>query len=349
MEKVYIAAGGTGGHINAALSVGEEFSSDFDVHYVSGLRYLDIKLFANVDVTHIKSQPLRTKNPIKLSLNLLKNFYSFFQLYWKFLTNRPKAVIGAGGYVCGPTLMAAKLLLIPIFIIEQNAVMGLTNRLLAKVANLIFLNFKNTKGLVATDKKIRVVGNPIRREIQFPKALESNTLNILIFGGSLGAAQINEVIFQIIERGFEFPVKIVHQVGKDGLKNIQVPEGIAYEQLEYIDDMQQAYANSHIIIARSGASTVSELRVVKRPTIIIPFPHATDNHQYYNALNLKEENLFPVEILDYNKSVDELSQEVYDALIRLRNARDWERVSASSETPAAELIKNEILSYVRNK
>lgn len=352
METVYLVAGGTGGHINAALSVGEEFKNDFKVRYISGLRHLDKKLFAGEQVEHIQSQPLRTKNPIKLVINLFKNFYSFIKIIFLFLFDRPLAVIGAGGYVCGPTLMAAKILFIPIFIIEQNAVMGLTNKLLSKVSNLIFLNFNKTKG-VAPSSKIKVVGNPIRKQIEFSPLKLEGSLNLLVFGGSLGASQINQVVFRLLEMDFPFPIKILHQVGKDALTKHQGEGNVEYQQLEYIDDMQSAYRNSHIVLSRSGASTVSELRVVKRPTIIIPFPHATDNHQYFNALNLKEESLFPVEILDFKKDHELLSKEVFDTIKKLQQtiSSELENKQVAPENlpqqSSAEIIKKEVLSYVR--
>lgn len=351
MPIVYLVAGGTGGHINAALSVGEEFQSEFDVRYISGLRYLDKKLFKGQNVTHIQSQPLRTKNPVKLILNIFKNLFSFICLFFLFLFERPIAVIGAGGYVCGPTLMAAKILLIPIFIIEQNAIMGLTNRLLSKFSNLIFLNFKETKG-VKNQHKTKVVGNPIRKNIQFEKPADYSELDLLVFGGSLGAQQINQVIYKLIEKDFSFKLNVFHQVGKDSLSQTKTSLNVSYKQVEYIEDMQSAYAKSHIILARSGASTVSELRVVKRPSIIIPFPHATDNHQYYNALNLKNESHFPVEILDYNKSIDELTEAVYDALVSLKpeieSIIEKNSLDDSSSESASAVIKREVLANVRH-
>ena len=114
MKKVYIVAGGTGGHINAALAMAEELEKDFDIHFLSGTRYLDKKLFKGKKVTHLASRPLRTKNPIQLFINFFLNALIFLNILFSYISHRPSFVIGAGGYICGPTLLAAKMLWIPI-------------------------------------------------------------------------------------------------------------------------------------------------------------------------------------------------------------------------------------------
>jgi UDP-N-acetylglucosamine--N-acetylmuramyl-(pentapeptide) pyrophosphoryl-undecaprenol N-acetylglucosamine transferase len=314
-NKVYLAAGGTGGHINAALSMGEYFKDKYEIKYFSGTRYLDYKLFKNKNVVHLDSKPLRTKNPFVLILNMTKNLFIFTKLIVSFVVNRPKFVVGAGGYVCGPTLMSAWILGVPVFIIEQNAVMGLTNKILSKFAKKIFVNFKETKGLEGSLKVIDT-GNPINNNIKFKKQkIEKETMKLLIFGGSLGAEQINEAVTILLKKLPEFKLKIKHQVGKNKKTNISnTTKNIEYEQLEYIDDMEQAYDWSNIILARAGASTVSELRVVKKPTILIPYPAATDNHQYHNAILLKKESTFSVDVLNQKLEKDDLAKEIWKSL-----------------------------------
>jgi UDP-N-acetylglucosamine--N-acetylmuramyl-(pentapeptide) pyrophosphoryl-undecaprenol N-acetylglucosamine transferase len=228
-----------------------------------------------------------------------------------FIIDRPKFVIGAGGYVCGPTLMSAWILGVPVFIIEQNAVMGLTNKLLSKIAKRIFVNFKETKGLENTKKVIKS-GNPINNKIEFsPQEVEEGVLKILIFGGSLGAEQINEGIISLISKNPNFKLKIKHQVGKDKiLENIIKSENVEYEQVEYIENMEFAYKWCNVIIARAGASTISELRVVKKPCLLIPYPLATDNHQYYNATLLKEESEFYVDVIDQTLYKEALADKI---------------------------------------
>ena len=348
MKKVYISAGGTGGHINAALSVGQELEKkSYSVEYISGERYLDFQLFKGKTCHHIKSKPLRVKNPLRIIMNLFSNLLVFGELIGLYLKNKPSFVIGAGGYVCGPSLLAAKLIGKPIFIIEQNAVVGLTNKILASISNLIFTNFEKTKGLKQSPKIVKT-GNPIRSSIiESKNELTESTIKILIFGGSLGATQINQTIEELFQIWEGQALEIIHQVGKGNMFETSIPSNVKYTQFEYLEDMNKYYSWSNIIISRAGASTISELRVVKRPTIIIPFPAATDNHQFFNALELKEENSSYIAILDHNKKSKELASLVKNELENIvQNNLFYQNVSESEF--ASEKIITEVEKYVRS-
>lgn len=300
MKKAVLVAGGTGGHINAALAIGEALIAEgWDIQYLTGKRSLDYKLFQGQKVHHLNSRPLRTNNPIKLLSNVLLNFLSFFSILKTFSLDRPKFIVGAGGYVCGPSLLAGYLLAIPVFIIEQNAVMGLTNRILGWFSRAIFVHFSKTQGLSPyLAKKVRVVGNPTRKAIQpVPlKSLEGN-LKVLVFGGSLGALQINKVIFDILKAPLVVHLTIHHQLGSD-VKLPEIQSEVSYVPMNYIENMQKEYEWCDVIIARAGASTVSELAIIKKPVLIFPYPAATDNHQVFNAKIFQEEADFTVEVLD---------------------------------------------------
>lgn len=295
------AAGGTGGHINAALSIGEAYKEkNYDVLYLTGKRHLDYKLLVSEAVVHLDSRPLRTNNPFTLIKNILLNIKSFFGILFLFIKRRPEVIVGAGGYVCGPSLVAGYLLRIPVFIIEQNAFMGLTNRLLGWISTKIFVHFTKTRGLSERLKsKVFVVGNPTRKSIQAVSHYPISTpLKILVFGGSLGAKQINEVIFELLQDPEISQVEIHHQIGSDQATPIPYNESVKYVPMAYIDHIQKEYEWCDMVIARSGASTVSELAIIKKPTLIFPFPQATDNHQWFNAQIFKEESDFEVEVLD---------------------------------------------------
>lgn len=309
-----LVAGGTGGHINAAIALGERLQAQgFDIDYLTGQRPLDYKLFKNKSVTHLSSWPLRTKNPFKLVLSLVRNFIVFLQILKRFSERKPDFVIGAGGYVCGPTLLAAKLLGRPIFIIEQNAVMGVTNRYLARVANLIFVHFKNTKNLPeGLADKTKVVGNPIRQSIQYQQPLAPHRpLRVLVFGGSLGATQINNALDAYLKKNPQIELDIVHQTGSD--ENLSSDPRI--RKFKYLDEIQVNYNWCDVIVARAGASTVAELRIVAKPALLIPFPAATDNHQWWNALSLRDENRFKVEVFDPKESTEKLLEQI-DGFLR---------------------------------
>ncbi len=300
MSYVVLVAGGTGGHINAAIAVGEALVSEGrEVHYITGRRSLDYQLFKGYKVSHLNSRPLRTTNPIQLFQNIVMNLLSFFSVLVKFIKYRPKVVLGAGGYVCGPTLLAGFLLRIPVFIIEQNAVMGLTNKILGWISTSIFVHFSKTLGLSKRLlKKVRVVGNPTRKSIRpvQPKSFDGE-LKVLVFGGSLGALQINKVIWDILKEPSVEKLIIHHQLGGD-VSSPEISTTVHYVPMNYIDNMQKEYEWCDVIISRAGASTVSELAIIKKPVLIFPYPAATDNHQVYNARIFQEESDFTVEILD---------------------------------------------------
>jgi UDP-N-acetylglucosamine--N-acetylmuramyl-(pentapeptide) pyrophosphoryl-undecaprenol N-acetylglucosamine transferase len=285
-KKVILVAGGTGGHINAALAIGSEFEkNNFETIYISGQRYLDYQILKNSKskVYNLNAMALRFKHPIKVIKSLFINTVLFFKGLKLISSHDPNIVIGTGGYICGPILLAAKVLGRKTAIVEQNAVMGITNRLLQNIVDKIFINFEQTKYL-KKNKNIVVSGNPIRSEILRTKIEVGNFFNILVFGGSLGAGQINKAIKTLIESGSLAGVAVFHQVGKDNVDtSIKMKSTIKYHQVEYIDDMQSAYSKSNLIICRSGASTISELEVVSRPVVFIPFAAASDNHQFYNA------------------------------------------------------------------
>lgn len=300
MKYAVLVAGGTGGHINAAIAVGEALKEEnFEIQYLTGKRSLDYKLFKGQSVRHLDSKPLRTKNPLELLKNFLKNFLSFITIFVFFMKKRPQFIVGAGGYVCGPTLLAGFLQFIPVFIIEQNAVMGLTNKILGWISTRIFVHFTETRGLSpALTKKVSVVGNPTRKAIQpTPMREPSGNLKVLVFGGSLGATQINNVIFDIVTDAPFSDLSIHHQIGGDQ-KVPEIQTNIDYVPMNYIDQIQNEYEWCDVIIARSGASTVSELAIIKKPVLIFPYPQATDNHQFFNAQIFKKEADFTVEVLD---------------------------------------------------
>ena len=310
MKKIIVVAGGTGGHINAALAIGEKFrSKDYDVHYISGTRPLDIKLYSGQSVTHLNATALVGKSPLFMLKSLFFNSLVFAKCFLKFLLSRPKFAIGAGGYICGPVLGAAWILRVPVYILEQNSVMGMTNKLLSRISKRIFLNFEKTINFERSSNSV-VVGNPIRSDIVYREQVKGDSVNVLVFGGSLGADQINNALFELMKDYKGKKLNIRHQVGLGNLSHqSEVSDLINYEQREYLDDMASDYQWANIIICRAGASTVSELRIMKRPVIIIPYPGHSDRHQFHNAQNLKEEDAFFVSILD-KRDARELAHQI---------------------------------------
>jgi UDP-N-acetylglucosamine--N-acetylmuramyl-(pentapeptide) pyrophosphoryl-undecaprenol N-acetylglucosamine transferase len=339
-KSIVICAGGTGGHINAALSLGEIFSSDYKVSYITGTRILDYKLFENQDVWHLNGKPLRSKNPLTLLKNTLNNLFVFLKILVSYMKSKPEFVIGTGGYICGPSLLVAKCLFIPTFIVEQNAAAGLTNKILAKISNLIFVSFENTIG-INKSKRVILSGNPIRSEIKYSEIIITNRINVLIFGGSLGAKQLEKTAGKLAT---DTSLNIKHQVGLSNINHVKTDN---YEQLEYIDDMQGIYNWSNIVIARSGASTISELEIVKRPTIFVPYQYATDNHQELNALALKERASFYIKIIDSKQSEELIANNIVEAIKKVKEENLFISLENNKVESAAMIIKESICEYLR--
>lgn len=324
-------AGGTGGHINAALAIGEFFQKEGrDVFYITGQRKLDYKIFSPVKETvlHIPARPLLAKNIFYQLWSVLLNTWCFYKCFFYFLYDRPQGVLGCGGYVCGPTLLAAFILRIPIAILEQNAVLGFTNKVLSYIAPKIFVNY-DLVHLQASQKVIKV-GNPIRsRLINYKRtAKKGEKINILIFGGSLGARDFNQIVIDLVNWDGGLELSLRHQVG---LKQNFIIEKKKheYEQYEYLVEIEKDYDWADFIICRAGASSLSELQLVKKPCVLIPYPHAAGNHQYYNARSFCEEISVPTLLLqEINEvgieKIKEFIKEHREDIFKIHPEENWE-------------------------
>ena len=258
----------------------------------------------------IKMKGVRGKGLISWLSIPFKLLYAIIESLFFIHKEGPKYLILMGGYVCFPIAIAGKIMGVKIIIHEQNAIPGLSNKLLAFIAQKIFLGFKNNL------KNSIVVGNPIRENLyKVTDPVErfkgrKGPLRILIFGGSLGARKFNELLPAILSKvAKKKDLQITHQSG-DFYYNFLLREYEKYQikakPIKYIQDMEKNYAWADIVIARSGALTVSELAEVGVASILIPFPYAVDNHQYFNAKVLN--NRDGAKIIMEHKIEDELEE-----------------------------------------
>ena len=308
---IYLVAGGTGGHINAAIALSEKLPH-YKTQFISSDRKIDKRILKNYPAWHLPAKALKGRGLVETVINLLWNLYVFFNVFFKALFSRPELAIGLGGFICGPVLFACYLLRIKVYTVEQNSVMGLANKALVPMSQKVFTHFENTIGFPKRfENKIIKAGNPIRSSIHYSFKPRGDEFNILIFGGSLGAREINECVEKVFKTDRSFKINIRHQVGQGNEMKIQTGANINYEQVDYIDDIDQAYAWCDLIISRGGASTISELKIVKKPVFIFPYPHS-DQHQKFNALNLQKESSFDVEFVeigdDFNKKCEKLNE-----------------------------------------
>jgi len=341
-HRLVLVAGGTGGHINAAIALGEEAKKhNFDVLYFSGDRYLDHQLLKKYGANHVNVLGLRYKNPFKVVKSICLNILGFLKLILVMQKIKPSIVIGTGGYVCGSVLLAGRIFTKNIYILEQNSFLGLTNRMLQVFAKKIFTNFKQTKYLNKNMlHKVVHVGNPIREMIQTnSEEISRLQVNILVFGGSLGAKQVNEFVKILVAK---IPkdwgkIKIIHQVGKGARFDLQAPDHIEYLQYEYLDPMASYYIWADLIVARAGASSLSEFEVVEAPCYLIPFEAATDNHQELNAQIFKEEVNFPVKIFDRESSIE---KNVDDLILFYQNNKSYSKPKIFKHNDSSSKILN---------
>ena len=329
-SPVMIFAGGTGGHVFPALAVAKQIEQQsVSVVWVGTKRGIESKVVPNAGykIEWISVNGLRGKNVVTLILAPFKLLFASVQVTWLLIKHRPCAVLGMGGFVSGPGGLIAALLRKPLIIHEQNAIAGLTNRLLAPFAKRILTGFPST----FVRNNVEVLGNPVRTEISNIKRQheiaepDNRALRILVVGGSLGAKALNETVplamAQILKSGSSdlYP-EIWHQSGEHKYQFTQ--EQYASNHIEarvdaFIENMQDAYAWADLVVCRAGAITVAELAVAGLGAIFIPYPYAVDDHQTANAAALV--NAGAAEMINENQLSANSLAEVLDDLISNRN------------------------------
>ncbi|WP_265426648.1 undecaprenyldiphospho-muramoylpentapeptide beta-N-acetylglucosaminyltransferase [Chryseobacterium sp. YIM B08800] len=320
--KVLLSGGGTGGHIFPAIAIADEIKKRFpDAEFLfigangkmemekvpqAGYKIEGIDI-AGIDRGNMLSNlglPFKILKSLSKSKRIIKNF-------------APDFAVGTGGFASGPALYEASKMGIPIFIQEQNAHAGVTNKILSKKAKAVFTAYPKVEGFPA--EKIKFLGNPIRENIvsgmqetssaKEKLGLDKNKLTILSVGGSLGSRTLNNGwkgnLDQLKEKGYQ----LIWQTGKLDYTEIvgsqkleagsenseakktsdtQLPSSIQIR--EFIKDMETAYSAADVIVSRAGAIAISELAVAQKPVLLIPFPFAAEDHQTKNAMNLVEKN-----------------------------------------------------------
>lgn len=293
-KPIYLlASGGTGGHLFPALSLAEELKAQGRrVYLVTDNRASSLNqtnCFEEVFVRPIKRRaPLIGKIRLYFSL-----FWQTLYCYWLYRRLRPTIVVGFGGYPSVPPLLAAQLSGIPTVIHEQNAVLGKANRLLAKRAFRIATSFPSTKGIFT--QNVTFTGNPVRRDILslkdqvYSPPSPSDAFHLLIIGGSQGAKIFSEIIPQtLIHLPLELQRRlVVHQQARpeylDKTKSIYRQSLMDIEVQPFFRNMDELYNKAHLVIARSGASTVAELAVAGCPAVLVPYAASIEGDQWYNA------------------------------------------------------------------
>jgi UDP-N-acetylglucosamine--N-acetylmuramyl-(pentapeptide) pyrophosphoryl-undecaprenol N-acetylglucosamine transferase len=295
-HSLLVMAGGTGGHIFPGIAVAEMLKAKgWAIHWLGTEKRMEATIvpqhgfdisFINIAGVRNKSFLDRLKIPFKLLQSVLQSIVILRKV-------KPDVVLGMGGYASAPGGFAAWLMRIPLVLHEQNAVAGMTNRYLAKIATITLSAFPNA---FSNSVKYQVVGNPLRKDITAltPVVPErpSNSKKVLVVGGSLGAKVLNDTVPQALKQIHLQNIDVWHQTGRNNQASVLANYqrfGLAEEKIkvtEFIEDMAAAYQWADIVICRAGALTVSELAMAAKPAIFVPLPHAVDDHQTKNAMYL---------------------------------------------------------------
>ncbi len=333
MYKIIICGGGTAGHVYPAISIIEyiqDLKKDVDILYLGSTKGMENDLvprlgvqFKSIASAGLIPSPSMLKKVISYLRFMVLTVYGFFQAVKIVMKYNPESVLGMGGYVCGPTLLAALLLRKKIFLHEQNFIPGRLNKVFARFSKNIFVSFEESKKYFKVkEEKIIFSGNPVRkiikglkeRKVDYKKwGLDEKRFTITAFGGSLGAQQINHSVINLYNLyrndsniqivlicGKRFYERFLNILDKNRKKN----DTMIFKIYPYINEMDEVYAFSDMIISRSGANTIAELMTTNIPAILVPFPKAINNHQYYNARYLEEKNkAFIVSDSDLNENI----------------------------------------------
>jgi UDP-N-acetylglucosamine--N-acetylmuramyl-(pentapeptide) pyrophosphoryl-undecaprenol N-acetylglucosamine transferase len=298
VKSVLVMAGGTGGHVFPALAVARALQAQgVSIHWLGTARGIeaDVVPKAGIAISYLNVGGLRGNGLLPLLQAPFKLVFAVWQTMAICNRVQADAVIGLGGYVTGPGGVAARMLGLPLYIHEQNAVAGLTNKILARIATRILQAFPSA---FAASAKVSTVGNPIRADIAalpvpaLRYSSRQGPLQMLVLGGSLGAVALNQLVPQALaELAVEQRPIIRHQAGRKHAANAQATYaglGVDATVLPFIDDMAAEYAWADVVICRSGALTVSEIAAAGVASVLIPFPHAVDDHQTVNARYLSD-------------------------------------------------------------
>jgi UDP-N-acetylglucosamine--N-acetylmuramyl-(pentapeptide) pyrophosphoryl-undecaprenol N-acetylglucosamine transferase len=306
IQRIMVAGGGTGGHLFPGLAVVEELRRrvpGLEVKFVGTARGIEARILPSrgealelLKVTPLKGQGMgarfksfaRIPAAMKEASSLMRDF-------------EPDLVLGVGGYASGPVLLSASLSGRPTALLEQNAHVGLTNRILARFVDRAYITFEQTERVFGKNRS-RLTGNPVRHEfveharlaIADPEGFESRARSVLVLGGSQGARKLNEDVPRALAQAglAHRDLEVVHQAGESMRDEVEATYrelGIRAKVVTFIDEIARAYSNAALVVARAGATTLAELCAIGRPSILIPFPFAADDHQAKNAKALEEQ------------------------------------------------------------
>ncbi len=372
--RVIIAAAGTGGHINPGLAIAnkiKEEEPDSEIIFIGTPRGLENDLVprAGYGLKKINAYGLSKKISIENFKKICSTISATGDAKKIIKEFKPDVVVGAGGYICGPVVWAAKKMKVPVVLHESNAFPGKAVKVLSKKADTVLISFEEARSRIPNAKNIVFTGTPVKIEKREYSAEEKNkilqTVNldsnlpiVLVFGGSQGAQKINEAIIGIIENKMNKDYQIMWATGPkqyEIIKNELAQKNIDIEKIDnakivpYIYNMEEIMNVSNIIVARSGAMTITEISNLGKPSILIPLPNVSQDHQTYNAKVL--ENVGAAKIIKNDELKKENLNEEIEKIIKnpeLMHKMEEKAISKSVKNVQDKIYK-EIKKVVKAK
>ena len=371
--RVIISAAGTGGHINPGIAIAnkiKEKEPDSEIIFVGTTRGLENDLVprAGYELKTIEAYGLSKQISIQNFKKIYKTLNATGKARKIIQKFKPDVIVGAGGYICGPVVWAAKKEKIPVVLHESNAFPGRAVKFLAKKADKILISFEDARSRITNASNIVFTGTPIkiekreytseeRKTILNTGGLKENLPTILIFGGSQGAQKINESVIGILENKLNKEYQIIWATGpkqysiiKEELskKNINIENIVNAKILPYIYNMEEIMNVSNIIVARSGAMTITEISNLGKPSILVPLPNVSQDHQLYNAKVLENVGAAKI-ILNNELTKDNLNKEIEKIIKEPELMKKMgEKALSKSVKNVQENIYKEISKVIKN-
>jgi UDP-N-acetylglucosamine--N-acetylmuramyl-(pentapeptide) pyrophosphoryl-undecaprenol N-acetylglucosamine transferase len=355
-----VAGGGTGGHLFPGVAVAKEICRRFEgaeVLFVTGKRKMEFEVLRKAGFRQISIavEGMKGRGLLKGALVALKLPWSCLQSLWIIREFSPNLVLGVGGYSAGPVCLSARVMGVPSAIHEQNSFPGVTNRLLCRVVNRVFISFEDSRKHFSGGS-IHLTGNPIRPEFVMSETGTGRNVKpftVAVVGGSQGARSINEAFVEALAllKKRNRPCRVIHQTGDlDYGRTVALykEKGLEAEVAPFIQDMAGVYREADLVVSRAGAGAVFEMAAMGKPSLLIPYPFAANRHQETNAQFLVEAGAAEM-ILQENLTgqvlADRLAKFMEDRAALERMGQAAKRVS---KPDAAQKIADLLLEMVRS-
>ena len=318
-NNLLVAASGTGGHIFPALAVSKEVENEWNIHWLGVNKRLDTNFIPqkyNLTTLNIRTP----RKNIFLVFQYIEILMSTYQIIRILREKKINLVFTTGGYISAPTIVASKILRIPVIIHESNLIPGMVTKYFGFLCNYVLLGFKKTNSYLKNCKTI-FTGTPLREQFYksnlLPEWAPQGKGPLLIFmGGSQGAKAINQILYESLEFLIKKKFRIVHIIGEYDQKSFQLRNSKYYVKKRFTNEIAALIQNCDLVISRSGSGTINELIEAEKPSILIPYPYSKNNHQEKNAMILAENG--GSLLMNQNKISKEVFQETLNRIFKIK-------------------------------